>query len=76
MLKIKDIIDLQESYEELVKTKTLSKRKLCEICIPFRDKFGLTDIEVLRIARNEISLKEIQELIERIGEENESKWFI
>lgn len=67
MLKIKDIIDLQESYEELVKTKTLSKRKLCEICIPFRDKFGLTDIEVLRIARNEISLKEIQELIEKVG---------
>lgn len=73
MLKIKDIIDLQESYEELVNTKTLSKRKLCEICIPFRDKFGLTDIEVLRIARNEISLKEIQELIEKVGGENESK---
>ena len=73
MLKIKDIIDLQESYEELVKTKTLSKRKLCEICIPFRDKFGLTDIEVLRIARNEISLKEIQELIEKEGGEDESK---
>lgn len=71
MLKIKDIIDLQESYEELVNTKTLSKRKLCEICIPFRDKFGLTDIEVLRIARNEISLKEIQELIEKVGGENE-----
>ena len=70
MLRIKDIIDLQESYEELVNTKTLSKRKLCEICIPFRDKFGLTDIEVLRIARNEISLKEIQELIEKVGEKN------
>lgn len=69
MLKIKDIVDLQESYEELVKTKTLSKRKLCELCIPFKDKFSLTDIEVLRIARNEISLKEIQELIEKVGEE-------
>lgn len=71
MLKIKDIIDLQEIYKELVRTKTLSKRKLCEICIPFRDKFGLTDIEVLRIARNEISLKEIQEIIEKVGGENE-----
>ena len=68
MLKIKDIVDLQESYEELVKTKTLSKRKLCELCIPFRDRFGLTDIEVLRIARNEITLKEIQELIEKVDE--------
>lgn len=70
MLRIKDIVDLQESYEELVKTKTLSKRKLCELCIPFRDRFGLTDIEVLRIARNEITLKEIQELIEKVGEKN------
>lgn len=68
MLKIKDIVNLQESYEELVKTKTLSKRKLCELCIPFRDRFGLTDIEVLRIARNEVALKEIQELIEKVGE--------
>nr|DAT76299.1 MAG TPA: hypothetical protein [Caudoviricetes sp.] len=71
MFKIKDIVDLQESYEELVKTKTLSKIKLCELCIPFRDKFGLTDIEVLRISRNEISLKEIQELIEKVGGEND-----
>ncbi len=68
MLKVKDIVELQESYEELVKTKTLSKRKLCELCIPFRDRFGLTDIEVLRIARNEITLKEIQELIEKDSE--------
>lgn len=68
MLKIKDIVNLQESYEELVKTKTLSKRKLCELCIPFRNRFGLTDIEVLRIARNEVALKEIQELIEKVGE--------
>lgn len=66
MLKIKDIIELQESYNKLVKAKTLSKRKLCELCIPFRDKFGLTDIETLRIARNEITLKEIEKINERI----------
>ena len=65
MLKIKDIVELQENYKELVETKTLSKRKLCELCIPFRDKFGLTDIETLRIARNEITLKEIEKLNER-----------
>ena len=64
MLKIEDIVELQENYKELVETKTLSKRKLCELCIPFRDKFGLTDIETLRIARNEITLKEIEKLNE------------
>ena len=66
MITVKDIVDLQESYKELVETKTLSKRKLCELCIPFRDKFGLTDIETLRIARDEITLKEIDKINERI----------
>lgn len=66
MITVKDIVDLQESYKELVETKTLSKRKLCELCIPFRDKFGLTDIETLRIARNEITLKEIEKLNEKV----------
>lgn len=65
MITVKDIVELQENYKELVETKTLSKRKLCELCIPFRDKFGLTDIETLRIARNEITLKEIEKLNER-----------
>lgn len=66
MITIKDIVELQGSYNKLVKTKTLSKRKLCELCIPFRDKFGLTDLETLRIARNEITLKEIDKINERI----------
>ena len=66
MITVKDIAELQENYNELVETKTLSKRKLCELCIPFRDKFGLTDIETLRIARNEITLKEIEKLNEKV----------
>lgn len=66
MITIKDIVELQESYNKLVKTKTLSKRKLCELCILFRDKFGLTDLETLRIARDEITLKEIDKINERI----------
>lgn len=66
MITVEDIVELQENYNELVETKTLSKRKLCELCIPFRDKFGLTDIETLRIARNEITLKEIEKLNEKV----------
>ena len=69
MITVKDIVELQENYKELVKTKTLSKRKLCELCIPFRDKFGLTDIETLRIARDEITLKEIEKLNEKVVED-------
>lgn len=69
MITVKDIVELQENYKELVETKTLSKRKLCELCIPFRDKFGLTDIETLRIARNEITLKEIEKLNEKVVED-------
>lgn len=71
MITVKDIVELQERYKELLETKTLSKRKLCELCIPFRDKFSLTDIETLRIARNEITLKEIDKINEKVVEDEQ-----
>ena len=33
--------------------------------IPYRDKFELTDREVLAIARNELTLEEIDKLLKR-----------
>lgn len=33
------------------------------ICIPFRDKYKLTDLQVLRIARKEMELSEIVDLL-------------
>lgn len=54
-----DAAILQDSYSAAQKSGKLSKKKMCEICIPFRDKYELTDLETLKIARNEYSLSEL-----------------
>lgn len=58
-----DIAKMQEKYKELVESKKLSKRAICELCVPFRDKYGLTDKQTLMIAREELTFAEIVNLI-------------
>ena len=53
------VVALQEGYQKLVKNKQLTKKAMCDLCIPFRDNYHLTDSQVLRIARNEIPLSEL-----------------
>lgn len=50
---------LQEEYKRLVDEGKMTKKALCELCIPFRDKYRLTDQQVLRIARKETDLLEM-----------------
>ena len=65
MPSIKEIATLQSSYYKLVKTKNVTKKAICDICIPFRDKYHLGDSDTLRIARNELRLYQIVELFEK-----------
>ena len=59
---LKNANELQKKYRKI---EIMSKKALCELCIPFRDKYLLSDLVVLRIARDEISLTELIELAER-----------
>lgn len=61
---LKEIGELQESYQNLLGSKRFTKKDLCDLVIPFRDKYHLTDLEALQITRNEISIKEISILLE------------
>lgn len=36
-----------------------TKKNMCAILVPLRDKYGLTDRQVLAVARNELSLEEL-----------------
>lgn len=63
MTAIKEAARMQESYQNLVKQKRLSKKTLCDLCVPFRDKYGLTDLQTLRIARKEMKLSEMVDLL-------------
>ena len=53
---------LQDGYDELLKSGSFTKKALCDLCIPFRDKYKLTDIQTLQIARRKMSITRISEL--------------
>ena len=59
----KEAAILQEKYQDLIDSKKLSKKNICDLCIPFRDKYNLTDLQTLRIARKEMDLAEMVKLL-------------
>ena len=63
---MRDAAIMQEEYQQLVDEKRLSKKAMCALCVPFRDKYGLTDLQTLRIARKEMGLMEMVDLLQPI----------
>lgn len=61
----KEASALQDNYQKLIDEKKLTKKAMCDLCVPFRDKYGLTDLQTLRIARREMDLSEMVALAER-----------
>lgn len=61
-MRLKELVEFQLKYSHLEKTK-MTKKSLCDLVIPFRDKYGLSDGQALRVARREFSLKQIEELM-------------
>ena len=55
---------MQEEYQRLLDEKRLSKKALYALCVPFRDKYGLTDLQTIRIARREMDLAEMVDLLQ------------
>ena len=61
----KQIAEMQRQYQNLIDTKSLTKKALCDLCVPFRDKYGLTDLQTIMIARKEIGISEIIDLFDK-----------
>ena len=61
----KQIAEIQKQYQNLIDTKSLTKKALCDLCVPFRDVYGLTDLQTLMIARKEVGIPEIIDLFEK-----------
>lgn len=61
---IRMIATMQQDYEELVVNKKLTKHAMCTICCPIKDELHLSDIQVLQIARKELSLFDIVKLFD------------
>lgn len=64
MSTMREIAELQAAYQRLINEKRLTKKAMCDLCIPFRDKYGLKDSQALRIARKEMDLSEMVNLLE------------
>lgn len=62
---IKEVSELQKEYRNLIYKGTLTKKNICNLVIPFRNKYKLKDSEALQIARDEISLPKIITLLEK-----------
>ena len=63
MNAIVEAAKLQEEYRRLLTGGKLTKKALCALCIPFRDKYGLTDKDTLRIARKEVEMMELVQML-------------
>lgn len=62
---LNDVAVLQTEYQKLIDEQRLSKKAMCDLVIPFRDKYGLKDGQALQIARAELSVAEINELLNK-----------
>ena len=60
-----EVGNLQKSYHSLIENGKLTKKAMCDLVVPFRDKYGLSDLQALMIARNEMSIPEMAELMNK-----------
>lgn len=63
---IQDIIKIQKEYKKLKNSKKLTKKAICDLVVPFRDKYNFSDLEALMLTREEKDLTEIMELWKKI----------
>ena len=62
--KIRLIAKMQDDYIRLGSSNKLNKKNICDLCVPVRDALGLDDQETLRIARRQMTLPAIIELLD------------
>lgn len=59
-----EIGTLQNDYIKLQYSGHFTKAEMCKLVIPFRDKYGLTDLQALNIARGKMGLLEMADVLE------------
>ena len=60
---LREVGKLQDDYQKLVNGNKLTKKAMCDLVVPFRDKYKLKDLQALMVARNELSISEIADLL-------------
>ena len=75
---MKEIANLQKNYRNLLDGQKLTKKAICDLVVPFRDKYHLKDSEALQIARDGMSSSNMVNLLETSLGATYSirKWFV
>ncbi len=60
---IEEIDKFQDNWNKLVESGQMTIQAIRNLCIPFRDKYKLTDKQTLQIARREVNITQINEWI-------------
>lgn len=63
--RLHDVAVLQTEYRKLQREGRLTKQNLCNLVIPFRDRYHLADSRAIMIARGEMSVRKMDELLKR-----------
>jgi len=58
-----EIGELQSKYKNLSAKNKMTKQALCDLCVPFKDKYSLSDIQTLQIVRGNLSISEIAKVL-------------
>lgn len=59
-MQLEVAVEIQRAYRKLTSGEVpFTKKNMCAILVPLRDKYGLTDRQVLSVARNELALEEL-----------------
>lgn len=61
---LKDVLHLQIEWTKLLKNKKMTKKAIIDLCVPFRDKYNLTDKQTLCIARDELTKQQLLNILE------------
>ena len=63
--RMEEVKELRNKYKELKRTNNFTKRALCDLCIPFRDKYKLSDEEAVGIVNSTYSVEKSLMLIDK-----------
>ena len=58
-----EVENIREQYNSLIESGPITKKAICDLLIPFKDKFNLTDLQTLQIARQKISNRDTNKII-------------
>ena len=64
MFDAREVAKLQEDWVALKESGKMTKRAICDLVIPFRNRHGLTDMVALEIAKGNMSLSEMVRVME------------